>query len=47
MWMYLDGLDLQLQCGVFVDHDHRVRVHLETGQCPHVVHAAFDAPLEG
>jgi hypothetical protein len=22
-------------------------VHLEAGQCPHMVHTAFDAPLQG
>lgn len=44
---YLDRLDLQLQGSVFVNHNHWVGVHLQTGQCPHVVHTTFDAPLKG
>src|SRR5690242_7686153 len=43
---YLDCLDLQLQCGIFVDDDHWMWVGLEAGQSPHVVHTAFDAALQ-
>jgi hypothetical protein len=44
---YLDCLNLQLRGGILVHNNHGVRVHLEAGQCPHVVHTAFDAPLQG
>lgn len=39
----LDGLDLQLERGVFVYDDHGVWVLLQGGQSPHVVDAVFDA----
>lgn len=47
MGTHLDGLDLQFQSGILVHHDHGVRVKLERGQSPHVVHAALDTFLQG
>lgn len=44
---YLDSLDLQLQCRVLVDDEHRVGVQLQAGEGPHVVDAVLDALLEG
>ena len=41
------GLDLQFEGGIFVNDDHGMRVQLQTGERPHVVHTAFDASLEG
>lgn len=44
---YLDSLYLKFQGGVFVDNNHRMRVHLQTGQSPHVIDTPLDASLEG
>jgi hypothetical protein len=44
---YLYCLNLQFQGGVLVDDNHWMWMHLEAGQCPHVVHTALDAPLQG
>lgn len=44
---YLDSLYLKFQGGVFIDDNHGVRVHLQTGQGPHVIDTALYAPLEG
>ncbi len=46
-WAYLDSLDLELQGGVLVAHDHGMGVQLQAGQSPHVVDARLDAALEG
>ena len=43
---YLHCLHLQLERCVFINHDHGVRVQLETRQRPHVVDAAFYALLQ-
>ena len=42
----LDGLDLQLERRVLIDHDHRVLVQLQRRQRPHVVDAVLDAALQ-
>jgi len=47
LFVYLDALDLQLQCRIFIHDDHRVRVHLQTRKSPHVVDATFYALLQG
>jgi hypothetical protein len=44
---YLDSLDLEFQCSVFVDDNQGVGVHLQTGKGPHVIDTPFDASLEG
>lgn len=43
---HLHGLDLELKRCVLVCDDHGVWVHLEAGESPHVVDAAFDALLQ-
>lgn len=43
---HLDSLDLQLQCGILVRHNHGVRVQLQARQRPHVIDAALDGLLQ-
>lgn len=43
----LDGLDFELERGVFVGDEYRARMHLEGGHRPHVGDALFDRLVEG
>lgn len=44
---YLDGLDLELESGIFIGNDHGVGVQLERRQSPHVVNTLLNTALEG
>ena len=43
----LDCLDLELERGVLVAYEERVRMKLECGNGPHVTHAFLDRLVEG
>lgn len=43
---YLDSLDLKLKSGILINHNHGVRMQLQTRQGPHVIDALLNAALQ-
>jgi hypothetical protein len=43
---YFDSLHLQFQSRVFVYHNHRMRMELQTRKCPHMIDTSLDALLQ-